>query len=138
MFSLRTSRVQHLRSCSCSNTHLECFCICCRELLLNNNLLRVLPYELGRLFQLQTLGLKGELFPLPYSYGFLGILRRVGLKTFLCYLRVFSQVILSIKLVAKMTRQLGKQCLSFLMLLNFRGSSFQIGSQGNKPFNLLS
>lgn len=34
--------------------------VCCRELLLNNNLLRVLPYELGRLFQLQTLGLKGE------------------------------------------------------------------------------
>lgn len=34
--------------------------ISCRELLLNNNLLRVLPYELGRLFQLQTLGLKGE------------------------------------------------------------------------------
>lgn len=31
-----------------------------RELLLNNNLLRVLPYELGRLFQLQTLGLKGQ------------------------------------------------------------------------------
>lgn len=31
-----------------------------RELLLNNNLLRVLPYELGRLFRLQTLGLKGE------------------------------------------------------------------------------
>ncbi|GCB65525.1 hypothetical protein scyTo_0004812 [Scyliorhinus torazame] len=30
------------------------------ELLLNNNLLRVLPYELGRLFQLQTLGLKGN------------------------------------------------------------------------------
>ncbi len=30
-----------------------------RELLLNNNCLRVLPYELGRLFQLQTLGLKG-------------------------------------------------------------------------------
>lgn len=37
------------------------FCpVSCRELLLNNNLLRVLPYELGRLFQLQTLGLKGE------------------------------------------------------------------------------
>jgi len=33
-----------------------------RELLLNNNCLRVLPYELGRLFQLQTLGLKGEAF----------------------------------------------------------------------------
>lgn len=32
----------------------------CRELLLNNNLLRVLPYELGRLFRLQTLGLKGK------------------------------------------------------------------------------
>ncbi|XP_051955262.1 CCR4-NOT transcription complex subunit 6-like, partial [Xyrauchen texanus] len=31
-----------------------------RELLLNNNCLRVLPYELGRLFQLQTLGLKGN------------------------------------------------------------------------------
>lgn len=30
-----------------------------RELLLNNNCLRVLPYELGRLFRLQTLGLKG-------------------------------------------------------------------------------
>lgn len=36
----------------------------CRELLLNNNLLRVLPYELGRLFQLQTLGIKGEQKPL--------------------------------------------------------------------------
>lgn len=31
-----------------------------RELLLNNNCLRVLPYELGRLFRLQTLGLKGR------------------------------------------------------------------------------
>lgn len=31
-----------------------------RELLLNDNYLRVLPYELGRLFQLQTLGLTGE------------------------------------------------------------------------------
>jgi len=31
-----------------------------RELLLNNNHLRVLPYELGRLFQLQNLGLKGN------------------------------------------------------------------------------
>jgi len=30
-----------------------------RELLLNNNQLRVLPFELGKLFQLQTLGLKG-------------------------------------------------------------------------------
>lgn len=40
------------------------FCTVCisRELLLNNNCLRVLPYELGRLFQLQTLGLKGEAF----------------------------------------------------------------------------
>lgn len=97
-----------------------------------------MPYELGRLFQLQTLGLKGELFPLPYSYEFSGILRRAVLKTFLYYLKVFLQVILSIKLVAKWTRQLGKQCSSFLMLLNFLRSSFQIGSQGNKPFNLLS
>ncbi|KAF4522156.1 hypothetical protein B566_EDAN010416 [Ephemera danica] len=32
----------------------------CRELLLNNNYLRVLPYELGKLFQLQVLGLKGN------------------------------------------------------------------------------
>lgn len=41
----------------------DIFCpISCRELLLNHNLLRVLPYELGRLFQLQTLGLKGEYF----------------------------------------------------------------------------
>ncbi|XP_026307243.2 CCR4-NOT transcription complex subunit 6 isoform X2 [Piliocolobus tephrosceles] len=31
-----------------------------RELHLNNNLLRVLPFELGKLFQLQTLGLKGN------------------------------------------------------------------------------
>lgn len=31
-----------------------------RELLLNNNQLRVLPFELGKLSQLQTLGLKGE------------------------------------------------------------------------------
>lgn len=31
-----------------------------RELLLNNNQLRVLPFELGKLFQLQTLGLKGK------------------------------------------------------------------------------
>ncbi|KAL4659817.1 CCR4-NOT transcription complex subunit 6-like isoform X1 [Arapaima gigas] len=31
-----------------------------RELLLNNNQLRVLPFELGKLFQLQTLGLKGN------------------------------------------------------------------------------
>jgi CCR4-NOT transcription complex subunit 6 len=31
-----------------------------RELLLNNNFLRVLPYELGKLFKLQVLGLKGN------------------------------------------------------------------------------
>lgn len=31
-----------------------------RELLLNNNLLRSLPYELGKLFQLQSLGLNGN------------------------------------------------------------------------------
>lgn len=35
-------------------------CALNRELLLNNNQLRVLPFELGKLFQLQTLGLKGE------------------------------------------------------------------------------
>lgn len=35
-------------------------CVLNRELLLNNNQLRVLPFELGKLFQLQTLGLKGE------------------------------------------------------------------------------
>lgn len=35
-------------------------CVLHRELLLNNNQLRVLPFELGKLFQLQTLGLKGE------------------------------------------------------------------------------
>ena len=29
-----------------------------RELMLNNNYLRALPYELGKLFQLATLGLK--------------------------------------------------------------------------------
>lgn len=97
-----------------------------------------MPYELGRLFQLQTLGLKGELFPLPYSYEFSGILRGSGFKTFLYYLKVFLQAILIIKLVAKMTRQLRKQCLSFLVLLNFLRSSFQIGSQRNKLFNLLS
>lgn len=34
-------------------------CSVYRELHLNNNLLRVLPFELGKLFQLQTLGLKG-------------------------------------------------------------------------------
>lgn len=46
------------------------FCpISCRELLLNNNLLRVLPYELGRLFQLQTLGLKGESFIMTIILG---------------------------------------------------------------------
>lgn len=138
MFSLRASSVQHLRNFFCSGTHAECFCICCRELLLNNNLLRVLPYELGRLFQLQTLGLKGELFPVPYSYKFSGILREAGLKTFLYYLKVFLQVILNIKLVAEMIGQLGKQCFSSLMLLNFLRSSFQICSEGNKPFDLLS
>jgi hypothetical protein len=31
-----------------------------RELLLNQNFLRVLPYELGKLFQLQVLGLQGN------------------------------------------------------------------------------
>ncbi|CAE1176034.1 unnamed protein product [Acanthosepion pharaonis] len=31
-----------------------------RELLLNNNFLRNLPFELGKLFQLQTLGLQGN------------------------------------------------------------------------------
>lgn len=31
-----------------------------RELLLNNNLLRVLPYEIGKLFHLQILGLHGN------------------------------------------------------------------------------
>lgn len=33
---------------------------CSRELLLNQNYLRVLPYELGKLFQLQVLGLQGN------------------------------------------------------------------------------
>lgn len=33
---------------------------CFRELLLNQNYLRVLPYELGKLFQLQVLGLQGN------------------------------------------------------------------------------
>lgn len=37
-----------------------------RELLLNNNQLRVLPFELGKLFQLQTLGLKGEWLINPF------------------------------------------------------------------------
>lgn len=120
------------------DTHPECFCFCCRELLLNNNLLRVLPYELGRLFQLQTLGLKGELLPVLYSYEFSGILRGAGLKTSLYYLKVFLQVILSIKFFAKMTRQLGKQCFSFFVLLNFLRSPFQMCRQGNKPLNLLS
>lgn len=32
----------------------------CRELFLNNNLLRLLPYELGKLFQLHVLGLQGN------------------------------------------------------------------------------
>ena len=32
----------------------------CRELMLNNNQLRLLPYELGRLINLQVLGLKGN------------------------------------------------------------------------------
>lgn len=32
----------------------------CRELLLHNNYLRVLPYELGKLFHLQLLGLQGN------------------------------------------------------------------------------
>lgn len=31
-----------------------------RELLLNNNLLRVLPYEIGKLFHLHILGLHGN------------------------------------------------------------------------------
>lgn len=31
-----------------------------RELLLNNNQLRVLPYEIGKLFNLQNIGLKGN------------------------------------------------------------------------------
>lgn len=35
----------------------SCFC---RELLLNNNLLRVLPYEIGKLFHLHILGLHGN------------------------------------------------------------------------------
>lgn len=37
-----------------------CFCYICRELLLNNNFLRVLPYELGKLFHLHILGLMGN------------------------------------------------------------------------------
>lgn len=36
------------------------FTIFCRELLLNQNYLRVLPYELGKLFLLQVLGLHGN------------------------------------------------------------------------------
>lgn len=32
----------------------------CRELLLNNNLLRVLPNEIGKLFRLNILGLHGN------------------------------------------------------------------------------
>lgn len=37
-----------------------CYLYCSRELLLNQNFLRVLPYELGKLFQLQVLGLQGN------------------------------------------------------------------------------
>lgn len=37
-----------------------CYLYCFRELLLNQNFLRVLPYELGKLFQLQVLGLQGN------------------------------------------------------------------------------
>ena len=40
-----------------------------RELHLNNNLLRVLPFELGKLFQLQTLGLKGMISRICAAYG---------------------------------------------------------------------
>lgn len=36
------------------------FFLLSRELLLNQNYLRVLPYELGKLFQLQLLGLHGN------------------------------------------------------------------------------
>ena len=40
-----------------------------RELMLNNNQLRLLPYELGRLINLQVLGLKGN----PLASEVLGI-----------------------------------------------------------------
>lgn len=39
---------------------LTSFTYFCRELLLNNNLLRVLPYEIGKLFHLHILGLHGN------------------------------------------------------------------------------
>ena len=40
-----------------------------RELMLNNNLLRNLPFELGRCFQLQSLGLSGNpLLQAQYIY----------------------------------------------------------------------
>lgn len=41
-------------------------CVFFRELLLCNNLLRSLPYEIGKLFHLQILGLQGN--PLNKEY----------------------------------------------------------------------
>ena len=51
--------------------HFTSFCVLplCRELLLNNNYLRNLPFELGRLFQLQVLVLKGN----PLNTDMLGL-----------------------------------------------------------------
>lgn len=56
----------NLRNIHFSSKHVWKFFImwnllyCFRELLLNQNYLRVLPYELGKLFQLQVLGLQGN------------------------------------------------------------------------------
>lgn len=55
-------------------------CFPFRELLLNNNQLRVLPFELGKLFQLQTLGLKGQSssrFNMNFANKLFGIQKRL-------------------------------------------------------------
>lgn len=54
-----------------------------RELLLNNNLLRVLPFEIGKLFQLHVLGLHGN----PLGKDILSIYNEVnGTQKLLTYM----------------------------------------------------
>lgn len=55
--------IVHIRCARQANLKYEFLFLClfhCRELLLNNNLLRVLPNEIGKLFHLHILGLHGN------------------------------------------------------------------------------
>ncbi|KAG7278002.1 hypothetical protein CRUP_020318 [Coryphaenoides rupestris] len=92
------------------------------ELLLNNNLLRVLPYELGRLFQLQTLGLKGN----PLSQDILNLYQESdGTRKLLNYMldnlaAVFTVMCYNVLCEKYATRQLYGYCPSWALSWSYR------------------